>query len=1071
MNKKLLSILLTLVLALSVFALIACNVETSGDETAQEQQIDPTLINSFDSLADMYLIKPVAINPTDVFVATINTDANYVTDGTGSFRYQFIKGTTHQFLQLFEKSHIPQFDVKTLASISLDVYNANDNDMKLTLSVTTAGGATICDSQQVVSANSWTTVKLDNLDEFSYKKKSNIGGIAFRFDTTTANATFYVDNIRVEGGASDLPPINLVDYVNELYETRPAETLTDETFDTNVKFVDRTYYAKQLYDELADKSSVSSIQDKLNECIALSGSFAPVYSAHDDSKSIDKWYYGAGMTVNQDEDDNYGTIWSVAIDTGSGREQSIKFEHMDVSSCSNLVFYVYNPTNINLRTALHGGWSDWNFQSYTLPANQWTKITINTKWIERDIKGAFYMVMSYDSSYSGMFKITSIFGMQSTEPAQAVVQLINQLPNEADLTIAHTEAVANARQKYQELSSYLQSYVSNYKKLCALEDKLNGISAVAFDEKIANVIAVQPTLQNASNCYFQATELIAMCDSLDDAVKSKLTKYAELISYKLSLDEFMPVIINDLIASLPSVEQCEMPRDLVNVMNAKACYDGLNRQQQQAVVGADKLNALVEETTKYTALYTPSSESIAVIDIKQDFGNAWSGTIGAETDSTYGPIMTFDVVAGHANAPREAEFKLIVLDSISQYESIVFYVYSPQQSGSSFRAYRSDWRESKDYKLNYGWNRVEVETDFFSSDNLAGCFFLLTGATSPAGKWKVTTMFGYVDQQATEQALDNFQQLVDAIPQTVTLSSQDAVASARKAYDELKAFVKQQVSQSLVKKLTDAEKTIAELKLHEKENIFIESVNSLSSSSSALDIYHVDYQYYLLEKSVKNNIPSEVVGKLQGLVADNAVAIAGEIDKDIELKCADLSFPRDLNAFDEFYTYVYATPDAVFNALTKKSVTKSARDEWKKYQVAYRLSDPFVNVERKAVADDDFSTVYQCTLYTEAHADKYNFAKFVVGTISNYSKIVFYVYRPEGGAQAFFYGAVDGKTWEMPDQAKVYICDDGWTRVELDATIFKNSNYDNYLYLFLRDTDFTGESQSGWIVTDIYGIK
>ena len=734
---------------------------------------DPGLLNGMDNMEDLYAVKPMDVTRNDAYVMTLNTDPAYTKAGEGSFRYTFVSGSSHAFLQLLARSYHAKADVKTLKSVSVEVYCDSDTAQRVTLSVTTAGGAALFSRTVTVTPRQWTTVSVDGLENYSYQKKSAIGGVSFRFDAESA-VTMYVDEMRFTLGAADLPPVDFNAYVSSIASMAPDAPLTKATFGEHVAFVDAVCYARSLYDAMSDKSQASAASTAaLDRYTALLGGYGTLYSPRVSGDVMDRWSYGAALTVSGGEDPTYGAVYEIAVNARNTGEQSFRYTGLDVSRIGEIVFYVYNPTDSELKLTVHGGWNTWLAHTCQLPPKTWTAVTVNAATVENDMAGSFFLIISRQGKepFEGIFRFTALYGVPGNIAAGDVIAAIDALPAKADITLANKNEVLQVRAAYDELSREARASVSNYARLTEAEKRIAEIEAADFDAAVQNFLSLSVSGANAKDLYLQMLDLQNAYDALSELAAPRVTTLQALRDRKEELDRYLVEIVNGMLDALPeaAVAEGDLPRLLPQVSLAKQLYDALTEEQQGQIAAAGKLQALLRLCENYRLVFDFTVANMARVSNTTDFGNAWGGTMTVTSDSIYGDLLVMNVLSGHANSSREAEFRLReTARRIKGYQSIVFYVFAPME-GAVLRAWPSNWKNPVDYPLTaHTWTRISLDPAAFFEDCLDGMFFTVVAprGKQPVGEWKISSFYAYYDEEETNRLVNAFIDAVSALPET-----------------------------------------------------------------------------------------------------------------------------------------------------------------------------------------------------------------------------------------------------------------------------------------------------------------
>ena len=106
---------------------------TSDSQSDTVEEKSEYLLSGFNSLDDLYVIKPIGILPTDTLKMDITEQTSFVLEGTGSLVYENIHGAYHEAFLLFENSNAPEINAQKISTVSVDVYNPNKNAVEFSL--------------------------------------------------------------------------------------------------------------------------------------------------------------------------------------------------------------------------------------------------------------------------------------------------------------------------------------------------------------------------------------------------------------------------------------------------------------------------------------------------------------------------------------------------------------------------------------------------------------------------------------------------------------------------------------------------------------------------------------------------------------------------------------------------------------------------------------------------------------------------------------------------------------------------------------------------------------------------
>ncbi|WP_339162679.1 InlB B-repeat-containing protein [Siminovitchia sp. FSL W7-1587] len=189
------------------------------------------------------------------------------------------------------------------------------------------------------------------------------------------------------------------------------------------------------------------------------------------------------------------------------------------------------------------------------------------------------------------------------EAAKKVEEMIQQLPEAANLKLEDKALVENARLAYDSLTEVQQSLVANVEKLVETEAKLKVLQEVADKEAaqaVEQIIAELPEVEeltldhktiveNARTAFYRLTasqqDLVANKAKLDET-EAKMFELEQIEADKAAAD-----IVEQMIAGLPNESEIHLD-DKASVAKVRQAYDGLTEAQQKLVPNIEKLTSL-----------------------------------------------------------------------------------------------------------------------------------------------------------------------------------------------------------------------------------------------------------------------------------------------------------------------------------------------------------------------------------------------------------------------------------------------------------------------------------------------
>ena len=180
--------------------LSACGVSSPAQETV--------LINGYESYNDLLIT--TAFN-TFYGNISINSDANYVTEGSGSGKFVLNYNDSGTYENISDILDVMSFGymasdldermryIDKIGSVGVDIYNASDFEYEIYFAAVAEDGSSfVCDGA-VIASNAWNYLTFEikpwffESDTLVHKYVFYVGGIA---DSPNRTATFYMDNLR-----------------------------------------------------------------------------------------------------------------------------------------------------------------------------------------------------------------------------------------------------------------------------------------------------------------------------------------------------------------------------------------------------------------------------------------------------------------------------------------------------------------------------------------------------------------------------------------------------------------------------------------------------------------------------------------------------------------------------------------------------------------------------------------------------------------------------------------------------------------------------------------------------------
>ena len=394
------------------------------------------------------------------------------------------------------------------------------------------------------------------------------------------------------------------------------------------------------------------------------------------------------------------------------------------------------------------------------------------------------------------------------------------------------------------------------------------------------------------------------------------------------------------------------------------------------------------------------------------------------------------------------------------YEYFYFWMYNPTDTVYSFHiAGGNTWTDSADsYSLAAkAWTKVTISAADIEMTKAAGTWYvyILGGDGAGAAKdgWQISTIYAgpdkvssvayeYYDHADVKEVLA----LINAIPETVTLSDKAAVEAARAAYNKL--TVEAQAMVSNYSKLTAAETTIADLENANEVIALIDAINANDPDEATVEAARAAYNELsdaakaLVTNLAKLEAYEEALEKQQGI--DKVNTMIANLPDSVVMPDNLVFVPR-IEAAQAAYN---ALPEEDKSSVENYAKLRSLVSSIKGYEIVYTPAVGGVQAIPALVHAAEGTTVsgsfvmdetYGATFVSTANEGGKAAIQFVnFPSVADYDKIYFYARSSVAGS---LYMAEDtenggwGTNWKNNSgSATNYSIGTDWTLMSLDVS-------------------------------------
>lgn len=353
--------------------------------------------------------------------------------------------------------------------------------------------------------------------------------------------------------------------------------------------------------------------------------------------------------------------------------------------------------------------------------------------------------------------------LENKKNASRVIALIDAL-NEASTD----EEVNLANEAYEELNEASKALVTNLEKLNAAKTLIN-------DKKEAAKVVIMIDALSDSSTEEEISAVDEAYLSLSEQAKSFVTNLDKLNQAKqniLDIKSSNEVIglINDIANNNDDALLYLSQKEKIEL--ARYGYDLLPATAKAKVTNYSLLLNYETRISYYDRLLIDGANSILTRGDSNEY--TYPTNVSYSKDEDYGD--TFDLTLNIGTAYKKIEIFLdrgVDSNSLSSYEKVFFYFYSPQDTALNLTFGNSAWKyiSLPSGNIIKGWNKVEANVSEIIAGKNEGVINAITSeweefdALETTG-WKITPIYGMKKKPA-----DVITNIVDGLPASIDSSS------------------------------------------------------------------------------------------------------------------------------------------------------------------------------------------------------------------------------------------------------------------------------------------------------------
>lgn len=553
--------------------------------------------------------------------------------------------------------------------------------------------------------------------------------------------------------------------------------------------------------------------------------------------------------------------------------------------------------------------------------------------------------------------------------------------------------------------------------------------------------------------------------SLRFDVNEPATFYVDNMVAKMGAEDLPPVDVNEVIdglaapAGVEKITQDNFDNHVAFVEKTFYAQSLYNALENKASVSGDKkakLDACLAMVADFGVLYDSRTQFIS----RGDYGV--SLTAISTEDEIYGGVWSMNVPS--AKNEQGVGHQAINVDG---YGKVFYWLYNPMDVNlnASFYGGWGSWDLKKVQLAAKSWTKIELNARWFEYDRIGQVYFIIYGAPTIDGEFKMTSMYGLSAKVVAQPIIDR----INALPALNSLTYQDkeTVMEIKAGYGNLSASAKAAVVNA--ETLADCERKIYEIEAAP----VIEMIDALPdaqaiTSAHAAAVTAAKAAYNALSSEAKAIIPEEKTVKLTELANLLKTAVVREAINALSDANA-VSLPKDVTIIQE--------AKALFDALTdaeKEQIPTHEKDKLdaclaaiegidivfdaRNAQLCLNTNTGATSTATGGVKDSQFGDVFRMDVVAAGHGQADFFPNV---DFTGYDKICFYIYNPTDLALNLVWYTVD---WKNETGNWIALAPKTWTKIEVGAFYSENNGF------YLIDK-LAGEGKyNGWLITSFYGL-
>lgn len=898
---------------------------------------DKVMINSFESINDLYRFKTANTDSSNIVKYDLNTDLNYVTDGNSSLKMEVTSGVIEEVMFPFNIKDNELFKIAKLSSINVDIFNQSENDVTVSLNIYNSNSFNVLlTNSYVLKAKELTTINYSLSGIAIENNYDTIKGLTLRF-TNENKVTYYIDNLYATLGIKFTDEDKI--YKAKINEIEKDIKLLPEECGLNDYETLKNIYEKYVSLPILYRNIISNYNELLKGIKQYNEAYNAIESTDPLTKTAFRFddFTGVGSLYNHEiVGGNLKYYYSKDI-RYLDEEGSIELNFFgnvwnymgyslpaDINEYDYLIFHFYNLDEENNQTKrVYFGWNGGYVDC--LP-NTWTEAKVTPETLLNSSYGMIVNQLNngFATNSSGQLYIARVTAYRAAykyltnafdDEIPFIGNNVNITINENDVEISAKtsgEIKLNINKNIDEISdgesfkmvvyspiktklSFInkeQETITNrdisigYNYISLNNKEYNALDCISFENLVVNktIKIISPVvykiqyenLVTAMNLLSTMANSITISDIKD--VLSFYEAYQLLSNDDISIiGQFDKHFINKVETLTNTIKDGSLLNEYIKQkLSSNSEFALLNSLANNAIINQYCDNDLINKLKESSKLYEVVYGDDSSIKTGIDY--KWNGTISRSFDDKIGNCFNINVTEMLFEENYiQFEFNSIRYDG---YKTTTLYIYNPlnkEINGNYFNVNPASgaWEDvTGNFVLSANsWNMINFPSN---KGNGNRSFIVLMGDVTANG-WKISYLYGLTYKITAEAINNKINKLNDTIESDM---DKEQILCLKNEYDQLDISARKYITN--YSKLENLYKNIEGFEIAKSvDNTTFNFLNTVSEDNTHGPL---------------------LVGKIKSIVSNPDPGCIGAI-RNNELK--------KLEQYKEVYFYIYVEEEII----------------------------------------------------------------------------------------------------------------------------------------------------------------